>query len=164
MEVTVGWASLFIQVIKKDLPNEVMALDEDSRQGHPWVKCKKWALANLLRLFTNYSGEKVSSATEQYKEFGQMFVHNLVPEILKVIFEQIQLWVEKKIWIANSCLFNMLGFLEKSVHEKTSWLLVKPHVETLISHVIFPLLCPTDEDLELFEDDPEEYIHKHINI
>jgi transcription termination factor NusB len=37
-------------------------------------------------------------------------------------------------------------------------------VENLISHVLFPLLCQTDEDMELFHDDPAEYLHRKINF
>lgn len=44
------------------------------------------------------------------------------------------------------------------------WTLLKPHTETLVSHVLFPLLCQTDEDIELFEDDPQEYLHRKLNF
>lgn len=34
----------------------------------------------------------------------------------------------------------------------------------MISHVLFPLLCQTDEDLETFESDPGEYLNRKINL
>ena len=45
-----------------------------------------------------------------------------------------------------------------------TWNLLKGHVPNLISRVIFPLLCLTQEDLELWEEDPVEYIHKKIDV
>ena len=45
-----------------------------------------------------------------------------------------------------------------------TWNLLKGSVPNLISHVIFPLLCLTQEDLELWEEDPVEYIHKKIDV
>lgn len=44
------------------------------------------------------------------------------------------------------------------------WAMLKPHMENLIAHVIFPTLCQSDEDLELFSDDPQEYVHRKLNF
>jgi len=51
-----------------------------------------------------------------------------------------------------------------SVKPKMTWNLLKDNVPNLISHVIFPLLCLTQDDLELWEEDPVEYIHKKIDV
>ena len=45
-----------------------------------------------------------------------------------------------------------------------TWNLLKGNVPNLISHVIFPLLCLTQDDFELWEEDPVEYIHKKIDV
>lgn len=37
-------------------------------------------------------------------------------------------------------------------------------MDTLISHVFFPILCQTDEDIELFDSDPPEYLHRKLNF
>jgi len=34
----------------------------------------------------------------------------------------------------------------------------------LIEHLIFPVLCQSDEDIELFESDPSEYLHRKLNF
>ena len=44
------------------------------------------------------------------------------------------------------------------------WAHLKPHMENLLSHVLFPILCQSDEDLELFESDPQEYVHRKLNL
>ena len=44
------------------------------------------------------------------------------------------------------------------------WTHLKPHVDSLIAHVIFPILCQSDEDIELFETDPSEYLHRKLNF
>ena len=44
------------------------------------------------------------------------------------------------------------------------WSHLKPHMDNLISHVLFPILCQSDEDLELFENDPPEYLHRKLNF
>ena len=57
-----------------------------------------------------------------------------------------------------------LSFLDECIKPKTMWNLLKPHMENLISHVFFPVLCQTDEDLELFDSDPSEYLHRKLNF
>ena len=49
-----------------------------------------------------------------------------------------------------------------SIKPKVTWNLLKPHTPNIIAHVVFPLLCLTREDLELWDEDPVEYIHKKI--
>jgi hypothetical protein len=35
---------------------------------------------------------------------------------------------------------------------------MKPHIQPIIQEVIFPLMCHSDADEELWETDPQEYI------
>ena len=44
------------------------------------------------------------------------------------------------------------------------WNHLKPHLETLITHLVFPVLCQSDEDMELFETEPQEYLHSKLNF
>ena len=46
----------------------------------------------------------------------------------------------------------------------TTWNHLKPHLETLVTHLVFPVLCQSDEDIELFETDPSEYLHRKLNF
>lgn len=152
-------------VIRKDLPEDVLKLSEEDREINPWVKCKKWAFANLYRLFYRYAApRKIGSNSNEYSEFSQIFITTYVPGILKVYFEQIEVWVQKKIWLGNASIYNILAFLEECIGYKETWVLLKPHTDIIISHVVFPLLCTTENDLEIFETDPAEYIHKHIDV
>lgn len=50
----VAWCTLFIKIVEKEVPAEAMAEDVDERPNHPWWKSKKWAYANLNRLFVRY--------------------------------------------------------------------------------------------------------------
>jgi hypothetical protein len=39
-----------------------------------------------------------------------------------------------------------------------TWKFLKPHMLVIIQEILYPLLCHTDEDEDLFENDPIEYI------
>lgn len=39
-----------------------------------------------------------------------------------------------------------------------TWKLIKPHIAAIIQDIIFPLMCHSEADQELWETDPHEYI------
>lgn len=107
--------------------------------------------------------------------FGKHFIANFAPEIMKAYLHQIEAFMSQKIWLSERCVYLLVDFLEEwsvihyitlmiSIKPKVTWGLLRPHIPNLISHVIFPLLCLTQEDLELWDEDPVEYIHKKIDV
>lgn len=42
------------------------------------------------------------------------------------------------------------------------WAQLKPHLQTLFTHFVFPVLCLSEDDIERFEDEPEEYLHRKL--
>ena len=93
-----------------------------------------------------------------------MFITTFAPEILKGYLGEIEKWASGSQWLSKPSLSYTLIFLEECVKPKSIWDHLKPHMETLISHVIFPILCQSDEDIELFETDPPEYLHRKLNF
>lgn len=77
---------------------------------------------------------------------------------------EIDKWVSKGQWLSKPALSFTLIFLEECVKPKIMWDHLKPHMDNLIAHLIFPILCQTDEDIELFESDPSEYLHRKLNF
>ena len=50
-QVMVGWCTLFLTLVSKDPPPSSLPDDLDERETNHWWKAKKWAYANLNRLF-----------------------------------------------------------------------------------------------------------------
>ena len=44
------------------------------------------------------------------------------------------------------------------VSHALSWKVMKPHMPAIIQEILFPLMCHSDEDQDLWESDPVEYI------
>jgi hypothetical protein len=100
----------------------------------------------------------------EYVEVAKYFIANFAPEILKVYLQQVEKWVGKQTWLSKASLFYMLNFLDECIKPKTMWPLLKQHLDNLIAHFVFPVLCQSDEDIELFEEDPQEYLHRKLNF
>jgi importin-7 len=163
---TVDWCTLFLRVIDKTPPVSAMPEDLDEREKNHWWKSKKWCYANLNRLFVRY-GNPASLSKSHDKEYGdypKLFLSTFAPEILTGYLRQIEKWLGGDYWLSKPALSFTLVFLEESVKPKIMWDNLKPHMDSLVAHLIFPLLCPTDEDIELFSDDPPEYLHRKLNF
>ena len=117
---------------------------------------------NVLRYGSPSTNQKNASA--EMVEFSKHFIANFAPEILKVYFQQIEKWASKTTWLSKPSLSYTLSFLDECIKPKTMWEHLKPHVDILISHVLFPILCQSDEDIELFDSDPPEYLHRKLNF
>ncbi|KAH3660204.1 hypothetical protein OGAPHI_007409 [Ogataea philodendri] len=157
------WVTFHVSVINMDLPASVMSLDPEDRSLSPWVKSQKWAYANLYRLFERYGSQRLSSRFE-YTEFQSMFSNNVVPGLLEVYFKRIEDWRQQKTWISGASMYQIILFLEQCVVQSSCFQLVQPHIPQLISEVAFPLLIPTEEVLDMFNNDPTEYIHMILDF
>lgn len=156
------WATLFIKIVQKEPPPESMPEDIEDREIHPWWKTKKWAFSNLNRIFVRYGNP--ASTQEAYEPFAKNFIDNFAPEIMQAYLQQIDLWVSKRRWLSKICLSTIIAFLDECIKPSSTWKHLNPHVNNIIAHVLFPLLCQTDEDLELFYDEPGEYLNRKINF
>lgn len=166
-QATVDWCTLFLGVVAKEPPENALVDDLDEREMNHWWKCKKWAYVNLNRLYVRYGNPadiQKGGNGEDYTEFAKMFMANFAPEILRGYLNQIEGWVQKKTWLSKPCLSFTLSFMDECVKPKTMWDNMKPHMPILIEHLVFPVLCQSDEDLAQFEEEPAEYLHRKLNF
>ena len=165
-QATVDWCTLFLRVIGKQAPPSAMVEDVEERETNHWWKAKKWSYANLNRLYVRYGNPTTISKGQdkEYAGFGKMFIETFAPEILKGYLQEIEKWVGGNYWLSKPSLSYTLIFLEECVKPKIMWDHLKPNMDSLISHLIFPILCQSEEDLELFSDDPPEYLHRKLNF
>jgi hypothetical protein len=162
----VGWCTLFLTVVGKEPPETSLPEDLDERELNHWWKAKKWSYANLNRLYVRYGNPSALGKNNEvdYTEVAKNFIANFAPEILKVYLQQVEKWVGKQVWLSKASLYYTLNFLDECIKPKSMWTLLKPHTDNLIAHLVFPVLCQSDEDIELFSEEPSEYLHRKLNF
>ncbi|EAT84518.2 hypothetical protein SNOG_08242 [Parastagonospora nodorum SN15] len=165
-ETMVGWCTLFLTVVGKEPPETSLPEDLDERETNHWWKAKKWSYANLNRLYVRYGNPSALGKNNEvdYTEVAKNFIANFAPKILEIYLQQVEKWVGKQVWLSKASLYYTLNFLDECIKPKSMWTLLKPHTDNLISHLIFPVLCQSDEDIELFEEEPQEYLHRKLNF
>ncbi|TFK71252.1 ARM repeat-containing protein [Pluteus cervinus] len=164
-ESIVPWGRLFFAVIQLKLPKEAVPEDEDERERCEWWKAKKWAYGTLGRLFMRYGNpsQLPSPMKKDYGAFAEHFVTQFAPEILNIYLGQVELFVTNQAWLSQKCQYQILQFFIECIKPKSTWTLLKPHVETLVSSFVFPHLSFTPTKKLLWESDPTDYVRVTVD-
>ncbi|CDO69881.1 hypothetical protein BN946_scf184884.g40 [Trametes cinnabarina] len=163
-ESLVPWGRLLFQVVNLQIPKEAVPEDEDEREKSEWWKAKKWAYKILGRLFHRFGNPSQLPSTLQkdYGAFAQHFVTNYAPEIFKIYLHQIELYVSGHAWLSKRCQYRIFTFFTECVKPKSTWALLKPHFQTLVSSYVFPQLSFTPAKQEEWESDPIDFVRTTV--
>jgi hypothetical protein len=157
-----SWCGIFTTIIHKPLPSYVLQQDSlEARSNTPRVKSVKWCFGNLHRLLAKHGGG--ATTKDRSTEFVNLFLQNFVPEILKTYWEVIEKWSNKSIWLSEGSLFHLISFIEQLIITP-AYSLISDKLEAIIKHLILPTLNATEETIELYEDDSDEYIRRFFDI
>ncbi|KLU90519.1 hypothetical protein MAPG_10372 [Magnaporthiopsis poae ATCC 64411] len=164
-DVNMSWCDIFLRTVARGVPPTAMVDDGPEREKHHWWKAKKWALYNLNRLYQRHGNpEAFSKEAKNEIKFAQEFSATIAPAILKHYLAEIEKWVAKTAWLSRPCLSYIIVFLDECVKPKEMWAHLRPDLNNLIQHFIFPVLCLSEDDVLNFEDQPEEYLHRKLNF
>ncbi|XKL59631.1 hypothetical protein PGB90_000647 [Kerria lacca] len=154
-EVFSQWMQIIIQIVDRMVPPEANAVDDDEKPDTPWWKCKKWATKILFRIFERYGSP--NNVSKEYKEFAEWYLKTFSGSVINVIISVLDRQRRKE-YVSPQVLQSFLFYLNQSISHAHSWSFLKNHMFGIIQEVIFPLLCHSDIDEELWETDPLEYI------
>uniref|UniRef100_A0A7N6AJ35 Importin N-terminal domain-containing protein n=1 Tax=Anabas testudineus TaxID=64144 RepID=A0A7N6AJ35_ANATE len=140
---------------------DTMQIDEDERPELPWWKCKKWALHILARLFERYGSP--GNTTKEYTEFAELFLKEYAVAAQQVLLKVLYQYKEKQ-YVAPRVLQQTLNYINQGIAHALTWKHLKPHIQGIVQDVVFPLMCYTDSDEELWQEDPYEYIRMKFDV
>lgn len=160
----VPWGRLLFQVVNLQIPQDAVPENEDERERCEWWKAKKWAYAILGRLYRRYGdpSQLPSTLQEDYGVFAQSFITTFAPEIFKVYLHQVELFVSGQTWLSKKSQYHIFSFFADCVKPKSTWHLVKPHFETLVSTFVFPQMSFTPAKQELWDSDPVDFARQAV--
>ncbi|KAG8724819.1 hypothetical protein FRC09_013780 [Ceratobasidium sp. 395] len=160
----VPWGRLLFAIVNLQPPAEQVPADAQEREKCPWWKAKKWTYAILNRLFTRYGcpSELPEGLKKEYNKFAQHFITSFAPEILNTYLHQVELNVSGGVWLSKRVTYWIIQFFQQSAKTKTTWQVLKPHIQGLVSSFVFPLLVFTDEKAEAWAADPVDYVRFDI--
>lgn len=160
-EVFTQWMELIRQIVDRPVPEQTNQIDEDDRPELAWWKVKKWAVHILARTFERYGSP--GNVTKDYNQFAEWYLKAFSGGILQVLFRVLDQY-RQKMYVAPRILQQALNYLNQGVSHAFSWKFMKPHIQPIVQEVIFPLMCHSDADEELWNSDPQEYIRIKYDV
>lgn len=164
-ESLVPWGRLLFRVVEMIVPVEGVPTNEEDRERCEWWKAKKWAYGILGRLFHRFGNpsQLPSPMQKEYGVFAQNFVTAFAPEIFKVYLHQVELYVSGQAWLGKKCQYQIFQFFTECIKPKSTWILLKPHVDNLVANFAFPQLTFNASKQAMWEADPVEYVRASVD-
>lgn len=159
------WFDILTAALKKPLPEASTGLeprdqpvDIDARNAWPWWKVKKWAVQIMSRLFSRY-GIPSYAEDDHSKAFAAYFSQQVAPQFLGPVCETLNLRPSGQ-FCTDRVVHLCLTYVDLAVELASTYKLLKPHLDFLLYQVCFPTMCLGEDDIECFENDPVEFVHK----
>ncbi|XP_005102563.1 importin-7 isoform X2 [Aplysia californica] len=160
-EVFTQWMEAIRQIVERDVPPESNQVDEEERAELACWKLKKWSVHILARLFERYGSP--GNVTKEYNDFSEWYLKTFSCGVLNVLLKLLEGY-RQKVYVAPRVLQQSLNYINQGISHAFSWKFIKPYMQTMIQDVIFPLMCHNDEDDELWNSDPLEYIRIKYDV
>jgi len=163
------WFDIIFVILKKTLPEASTGLEPlnqptavEERNAWPWWKLKKWGFQIMSRLFARYGMPKVAENEDGMQVFAEFFSTKIATRFLDPICETLALRSSGQ-FCSDRVVQLCLAYIETAVELSNTYKLLKPHLDFLLYQVCFPTMCLTEADVELFDSDPHEFIHRTNN-
>ncbi|KAG7878960.1 hypothetical protein KL937_003373 [Ogataea polymorpha] len=153
------WCGYMFKIIDLE-SSSLRDLNAVELSSHPLSKCQKWSFANLHRLRSRHCTNENNQALQQN------LITHFLPSILQHYWSVIDRWTQLKSehWLSEVCLYHLVAFISECLQYDGTWGSIKEQLDPLIRHVIVPMLSASEETVELFEDDPQEYLRRFYDI
>jgi hypothetical protein len=151
------WFDVLQSALAKPLPADIQPKTAEERNAWPWWKVKKWSAQIMSRLFSRYG--VASYAEDEAKVFAHYFSHNVAPQFLGPVCETLNLRATGQ-FCTERVVHLCLTFVDLAIELAPTYKMLKPHLDFLLYQVCFPTICLASEDIELFENDPHEFVHR----
>lgn len=159
-----SWGLIHYKIINMKLPGYINDYEcEKDRNFLQISKVLKWSYYNINRLFKRYIINKSYKKLSQGDDFRKVFGDNFLPYVIQNLIKIIEMYCMKMKWLNFSSLYYLIEILQNTVSVKKYWSILKPYVPEIVSKFLYPMLVPTNERLDIFENDAQEYIQLNFN-
>eukprot|EP01112_Ceratiomyxa_fruticulosa_P010852 TRINITY_DN2888_c0_g1_i1.p1 TRINITY_DN2888_c0_g1~~TRINITY_DN2888_c0_g1_i1.p1 ORF type:complete len:1156 (-),score=266.57 TRINITY_DN2888_c0_g1_i1:100-3441(-) len=158
------WLNISIQLLERaDTNANNNNIDDDMRNDDPWWKAKKWLAHVYDRFILKYSRKTRSDDTEAYKQFKKIYLENgYAVRFINTFLNFLNIKRTGQ-FLPDRILQISLSYICSCIPYGITFPHIVPHLNIILQEVIFPLLCITPKDEELWSDDPLQYIKQEFD-
>lgn len=158
------WFQALSILLEKQLPeaNENIEpygqpTDTDERRKWPWWKLKKWVSRIMTHFLQRYGNPRYCD--ELYTSFAQAFRSQYSIQWLAPIFNTLRNKAAGK-YITDDVYRNCIVFVSNCSEMSPPYKIIKQNLEFLLFNIAFPTICLRKDEIEMFDEDPAEFIQK----
>ncbi|KAL6523812.1 secondary alcohol dehydrogenase (SADH2) [Orobanche hederae] len=156
-----AWMILFLNILERPVPVEGQPADPELRKSWDWWKVKKWTVHILNRLYTRFGDVQIQN--QDNKAFAQMFQKNYAGKILECHLNLLNV-IRVGGYLPDRVINLILQYLSNSISKSKMYIQLQPRLDVVLFEIIFPLMCFSDNDQRLWDEDPHEYVRKGYDI
>ncbi|EYU32733.1 hypothetical protein ABFS82_14G040400 [Erythranthe guttata] len=156
-----AWMILFLNILERPVPAEGQPTDPELRKSWGWWKVKKWTVHILNRLYTRFGDVKLQNP--ENKAFAQVFQRNYAGKILECHLNLLNV-IRVGGYLPDRVINLVLQYLTNSISKSNMYSQLQPRLDVVLFEIIFPLMCFSDNDQLLWDEDPHEYVRKGYDI
>lgn len=156
-----AWMSCFHRMLERPVPLEGQPMDPDQRKVWGWWKVKKWTIQIMNGLYNRFGDPKMSKP--ENKAFAQVFQKQFAPQFLESHLKLLSV-IQQGGYLPDRIINLLLQYVSTSLSKSATYQLLKPHLDSVLFEIIFPLMCFNDTDDKLWHEDPHEYVRKGYDI
>lgn len=159
----VAWCTLLMQTLQAPIPSEdLKAKDSDDSftlDKSMFWKMKKWTFRAQNRIASRYGSiEEAKSLGKEETAFSKIYSENFSEAVMNVNLSVIQSAMNGEAPLTDKTCNLLTEYLTVCVKGKKTWKSIRPHIQLIISHFLFPKICFNTSDEELWSDDPQEFL------
>jgi importin-7 len=139
-------------------------MDDQDIAAMPEFKMKKWTGNVLLRFLKRYGSPKRVPADEPHTLIVATIFQDRFAAKSTAASLQVLSWPTSGGLLSGRVANIAIDFIQEAVETAALWAVIMPHIHLLLSRIIFPYLCFSDADADLWDSDPIEYVHKQTDI
>jgi hypothetical protein len=157
-----GWMRHLLAAFSLPLPpNAYTEMDEHAFRKLPWWPTKRTVLHLWIR-WCNRFLRKASYHVTDGEEFREFFSNTYPSLFLEKSFEAFSAISNGFKWEQRT-LVVLLDFFNVALSLSVLWQQLKPHVWDIVKGVFMPMLCFNEDDLSLFEYEPDVYLANQLD-
>lgn len=161
-ETFAQWMTLIIEIAKRDIPESAQKdVEKEDRPDLIWWKCKKWSLHLMARIFERYGSP--NNVQKEYKSFAEWYINTFSFPVIQTIIKILEQYALGQ-YVSPRVMQQALNYLNTAVNHSMTWKMLKNDMMVVVQKIIFPLMCHSDDDEELWQVDPREFIRMKFDI
>jgi hypothetical protein len=162
--IQASWINMFIQILERPIPEAILPKDVDERSKHPLWKVKKWVSRIMERFIKRYGNCNNETDSPANRQFGRAFINTYAIRVMGSMLQLLAIRRGGAGFLPDRLAQSLIAYITACLRHGVTYVALKPHLAAFTQGILFPYLWLSDKDMELWQDDPHEYLRKETEL